>query len=124
MPGWPALLRILLCAALLLNAMGTAAAAVQMHAAGGHAHGSEPAQAVGDQACHDDMAGMAHEMPSEPAPDCCDDGACTTCTSFVHALPPQLPATATAWASDVASPALAPGHASAALQRLIRPPIG
>lgn len=120
MPGWSALLRILLCAAMLLNAAGTAIAAVDMHA-----HAPMPSQAVAEPACHDDgMAGIAQEQPPAPAPECCDDGACTTCTSFAHALPPQLPATAPAWATFDAPPALAPGHASAALQRLIRPPIG
>lgn len=120
MSRWPALFRLVLCAALLVNAVGTAAASA-MHMAG-HAHATtQSTDAMPADACHD--AGTGHEQPSSPAPDCCDDGACTTCTSFVHALPPQPLVAAPAWTTTVAAPALADGHASAALSRLVRPPI-
>ena len=121
MSRWPLLFRILLCAALLVNAAGTAAASA-MHVAGSHAHAGTPPAQMADGACHD--TGMDRGQPSSPAPDCCDDGACTTCTGFGHALPPRPLSAVPGWRASDAPPLPAPGHASAALSRLVRPPIG
>lgn len=119
----PALFRVLLAALLLLNVVGTAAAGA-MHAAGAH-DAVLLQQVAGEVACHgDDVGGMDHEAPSAPAPDCCGDGACTTCASFAHAMAPHIPALTTAWAARAAPSKHAPGYANAALQRLVRPPIG
>lgn len=123
MSTWPALFRILLGTLLLLNVIGTAAAGA-MHAAGAHGAG-QLRQGSAEAACHgDEMAGNDLESPSAPASGCCDDGACTTCASFAQAVPSQPPVVTTAWTFSVTAPDPAPGYANAALQRLVRPPIG
>jgi hypothetical protein len=125
MSRWSSLFRALLCLALVLNGVGTAYAATGMQLSQ-HQHGNgTPQQAAGDHACHGQPAGTGEETPPEPRPSCCDGGICAcACASFAHAMPAQPATTAAAWSNPTIPPALSPGYSSAALQRLVRPPIG
>lgn len=124
MSGWSFLFRALLCLALVLNGVGTVHAAAGMQL-GQHGVGEHASPAPGDDACHGRDADSHRETPSGSTPDCCEGGACAcTCASFAHAMPPQPAVTTAAWNHSAIPAALSPGHASAALQRSIRPPIG
>lgn len=132
MPTLSALLRVLLCLALILNGSGAAVAATQMQI--GHvAAAVESASAVSSAAehgmsmspCHGETS-TAHHAPPAPhtSPDCCQSSHCA-CDCLQH-----LSATATGFFVPMPMLAHAPvlrpmhgGHPSPALANPIRPPI-
>ena len=132
MPSLSALLRVLLCLALILNGSGAAVAATQMqmsHVATMASVAADPVAAHEGMLspCHGEQATAHHAMP-QPAPhvspDCCQAGHCT-CDCLQH-----LSATATEFFVPMPMLAHAPvlrpmhaGHPSPALANPIRPPI-
>jgi len=118
------LLRLLLCASLVLNGVASAFAGASTHVA---THAMSAATQA--SACHDEaMAAPTHERTPAPAHDgdsCCTDVTCLShClgTGYVAAVGVSLPA------AELAS--VAPSHAATAQHRaptptnLLRPPIG
>ncbi len=132
MPSLSALLRVLLCLALILNGSGAAVAATQMQM--GHIANivADSAPAPGEQVvaspCHGDQHGLAHAAEPKPvphpSPDCCQQGHCNCdCLQHLSAAAPRffVPMPMLAHA-----PVLRPmhaGHPSPALANPIRPPI-
>lgn len=141
MPALPLLLRLSLIAALLVSALGNAAAAVRMefehaaHAPAATAAARSQAQAQPDpaSACHQaadapaaapaDTAGDGgHGDPGQP--DCCQSGHCDGVC--LQQVPAALPGLWTSMAIAVRLPAAArlpAGHPTPALPRPQRPPI-
>ena len=138
---WSTLLRVLLCASLVINGSGYAVAAVQMqmhHADGLTAQPAATVTVAPEQPCHQGSAadvvtsiqGLAVEpieiLAGSDTSDagCCDSGVCS-CDCAHHGQ-----ATLSAYASVAALATHADaagipgaGHAAPALPHLIRPPI-
>lgn len=127
MPALSALLRALLCLALILNGSGAAVAATQMQM--GHLAAVTPAPVMEHHGamspCHGEQAVAHHTPPApHPSPDCCQSAQCA-CDCLQH-----LTATATGFFVPMPMLAHAPvlrpmhaGHPSPALANPIRPPI-
>lgn len=116
MKAWPSLLRVIVSIALVLNAIGGAAAGTRMDV------DQVPAM---ERASHDavDTGKPCHE-PQTAVPDCCKSGACTcACAHLAAVALPSLQQTALVPNRNLAVQRLQMSHASPALPHLIRPPI-
>lgn len=131
MPVWPLLLRLLLAVALVFNGAAPAVAAVHAgHMAPRPMIAPPVAAAAAELPCHEHhQAGNADQAPAtggQPAtPDCCESGVCRC--HCVHSTPvaildPGVVASVIEHAES--GQPMATGHADAASQHLIRPPIG
>ncbi|WP_300616258.1 CopL family metal-binding regulatory protein [Dokdonella sp.] len=127
--------RLVLALLLVLNGIGTAAAAARMALEGGHSavavattaaeHCAPSMDAMPAAAHHGDHATTATERCGDHAkPDCCGSSACdcacaqgasTLVFEFLSAMPP--------FPRAVIPPAPSPAHAAPALPTPIRPPI-
>ena len=132
-------LRVLLCAALILNGIGSAVASARMIGAASatpadvHAHAAMAAPEHSHGACHEQAAVTSPDgdgNATDPGhhgkqgADCCQTGACAChCAQQapVAFVPPVLAAPHLAHAASVR--AMSPAHESPPLPHLIRPPI-
>ena len=138
MKVWPALLRVLVSIALILNGVGGAVAATRMHVApvATVEQMASPKVASTGMPCHEHQvaqtAADAQHVPSgplpsgkAPVPDCCKSGACTCACAHVAAVAlPSLQRAAPVPNRNLAIRRLPMSHAAPALPHLIRPPIG
>ncbi|UHQ18869.1 CopL family metal-binding regulatory protein [Lysobacter sp. KIS68-7] len=116
------LLRLLLCASLVLNGVASAFAGASTHVA---TQATAATQAAG---CHEDaMAAPTHERAPAPAHDgdsCCTDVTCLShCLGTGYVAAPAM--TLSAQLASVAPALPAPAqHRAPAPTNLLRPPIG
>ena len=128
MPVQTVLLRVLLCLSLLVNGVGSAAAAVQMAwspaAAASSATREAPAPCHGADRMDAHGAGHGHQAADPTAPDCCKQhgGGCA-CTLAANAVLPQS-VPVIALVRSECSAVLVRGHMPPSLLDPIRPPIG